>query len=62
MAAKTVKEAAEMAADFIYHLYDDLGAEECEGIEQAQAVYHLITGEELDVEGVLGVSLEDNEE
>lgn len=55
MAAKTVIEAAEIAAEFLYHLYDDLGASEEEGIEKASEIYEMISGKELDSESVLGV-------
>lgn len=55
MSATSVKGAAEIAADYLYHLFDELGAGEQEGIDHAAELYQLITGEEMDVEGVLGV-------
>jgi len=55
MAVTTIEGAAEIAAEYIYHLFDELGASEEEGIERACELYKLITGEECDTETVLGV-------
>ena len=55
MAATTIKGAAEIAADYIYHLFDELGASEDEGINHAAELYQMISGEEMDSESVLGV-------
>ena len=55
MAEKTVKEAAEIAAEYLYHLYDDLGGDEEEGIERASEIYQMICGEEMNSEEILGV-------
>ena len=54
MKATTAQQAAEMAADFIYHVfYEDLASPE-EAVDKAAQIYEYILGEELDFEGVLG--------
>lgn len=55
MAAKTVQGAAEIAAEYIYHLFDDLGADEEEGIEKAKEIYEMICDKVFDSEVVLGI-------
>ena len=60
MAAKSVKEAAEMAAEFMYrHMEEAIGGEFEDCINPAKDIYALITGEELDIEGQLGLDAED---
>lgn len=55
MAAKTVEEAAEIAAEFIYHLFNDLGAEEEDGIEKAKEIYEMICDKNFISEDILGI-------
>jgi hypothetical protein len=58
MAANNVKQAAEIAADYIWHLfYDELASPE-DGVDKAGEIYSLICGEELDYDAVLGDSAE----
>lgn len=58
--AKTVEEAAEIAADFIYNYMYELGAEREDCEDAAHDIYYTITGEHLDVEDFFG--LEDDDE
>lgn len=56
MAAKTVKGAAEIAAEYMYHFFDDvLNGEEEEAIERASEIYEMICGEKMNSEVVLGI-------
>ena len=57
MKANTVQQAAEMAADFIFHFMEEMGSEKNDAINAASQIYKYITDTSLDVEGVLGVSL-----
>ncbi len=50
------KEAAEMAADYMYHfMLEDLGSSDEDAINAAAGVYQHITGEELNAEEFLGL-------
>lgn len=56
MAARSVREAAEIAAEFMYHHMEETICGEFEDcINPAKDIYMAITGEELDVEGQLGI-------
>ena len=58
MAATSVEGAAQIAYEYIWNVfYDDLASPE-EGVNKAAEIYYLITGKELDFEGVLGDSAE----
>lgn len=59
MAAKSVREAAEIAAEFMYHHMEENGGEFEDCINPAKDIYMAITGEELDVEGQLGIDESD---
>ena len=60
---KTVKEAAEVAANYMYDYYDNvICGEQKEGIEFACDIYKTITGEDMDVEAVLGIDPNDMED
>lgn len=63
MAANSVYAAAEIAAEFVFeYMEQEMGAEMEDCIAPACEVYKRITGEELDVEGVLGVEPYDEED
>lgn len=60
MAAKSVIEAAEIAAEFMFHHMDEcIGAEFEDCINPTKDIYHAITGQELDVNGQLGIDEND---
>ncbi len=59
MKAETVKQAAEIAAEFIYHYLYDLGSVARECVDAASEIYAEITGEELNTEEFFGMTDED---
>jgi len=60
MAAKSVIEAAEIAAEFMFrHMEVYIGGEFEDCINPAKDIYYAITGQELDVNGQLGIDEED---
>ena len=61
MEAKTVEQAAEMAADLMIHFMYELGSESRDADNAASDIYEYITGKQLDVENVLGVDPDDLE-
>lgn len=54
MKPKTVKEAAETAAEFIYNFVYELGAEREDCHNAAYEIYYEITGEALDTYSFFG--------
>ena len=56
MKAETVKQAGEIAAEFIYHYLYDLGSVARECVDAAKEIYAEITDEELNVEEFFGLT------
>lgn len=51
----TIKEAAEKAADYMFHFMDEQGAEFEDCIDAAKNIYiHFTNDENVDIESVLG--------
>ena len=59
MKAETVKQAAKIAAEFIYHYLYDLGGVVRECVDAAKEIYAEITDEELNTEELFGMTDED---
>lgn len=63
MNKKELEEAGTMAADYMYHfMTEELGSDEKDAVNAASDIYYHFTNEHMDVEGILGISLEDFEE
>jgi hypothetical protein len=57
-----MKETAERAAEYMYHfMLEELGSDETDAINAASDIYQFLTGEDFDVEGILGLELEEDE-
>lgn len=56
MKVETVKQAAKIAAEFIYHYLYDLGAVTRECVDAAKEIYAEITDEELNTEELFGMT------
>lgn len=51
-----MKETAERAAEYMYHfMLEELGSDETDAINAASDIYQFLTGEDFDVEGILGL-------
>lgn len=51
----TKQEAGEMAAEYMYHfMCEELGSSHEDGVNAASSIYEYFTGEEIDVEELLG--------